>query len=141
MKQQFLKVAVAIAAFLLFYYCILTYQFYPVLRANLPAGYSKLPVFLEVFWIPIASALILNLVKRSIVQIASPMWAPFCKNQDDPELLEKRIYKCSYNTYKTVFYTIGTIWGYQLCKNSSVWPTIFGGHNAWGPELWDSYPI
>jgi hypothetical protein len=112
MKQQILKVAVLVAVMLLIYYCFLTYQFYPFLRANLPTGYPKLPVFSEVLWIPIASALFLNLVKRFIVQAVSPMWAPICKNQDDPELLEKRIYKCSYNTYKTLFYTIGTIWGY-----------------------------
>jgi len=53
-------------------------------------------------------------------------------------MLKKRIYKCSYNTFKTIIQTAGSIWGYYLCKETSVWPSLLGGRNAWGPELWES---
>ena len=116
------KISTIFTSLVIVYFTDLCVSYYPVIRMNKPDDYPELAIFSECIWIPFVSALCLHIFKRGVFVIAKPFWKPFCKDQDDLELLEKRIYKCANNTYKTIFYTFGTIWGYSIMKDSPVYP-------------------
>ena len=137
MKKKVLQFAVAAASILLMYYCYITIRFYPVLRANRPPEYPELVKFNDIFWIPFASCLFLNLFRRAVRMIFSSIWAPYCKDQNDPEMLHMRIEKTCLNTYKTIFFSVGSVWGYLIIKDTPIYPSDMGGPNSWGVELLD----
>jgi hypothetical protein len=95
-----------------------------------PSELTDMPVFSEIFWIPFASAVVVNGGKHLITFFSRPIFLKIVKDQHDPELKEGRIVKASTLTFKFVFYTISSIWGYILFNETEVMPPWLGGSGS-----------
>ena len=81
------EIGILIALGVVTWYGILTSRFYPLLRELKPQDYPEFSNICDIWWIPFCSALFLHGIKRVTMAMVCPLLAPYCKNQDDPEML------------------------------------------------------
>jgi len=93
--QKIFGVLAGFSMLLLVYYIYLSIYFYQAVRQLKPEGMEDLPDMLGNFWIVIVSAITLHIVKGSVTCLTKGLFKPYCKDQDRPDLVEKRAYKAS----------------------------------------------
>lgn len=142
-KSTFQKIFGVLAAFsslLLVYYIFLSISFYNAVRELKPAGMEDLPDFVNNFWLVLASALVLHITKRVVMFSTEGLFRPYCKNQEDPEICQKRAKKAASKLYKGSFYIVATYIGWLILKDTEIYPALLGGPDSTGKALWDNCP-
>lgn len=56
-------------------------------------------------------------------------------------MVQTRVQKASCYLYKAIYYTMGTIWGYMIFKDSEMLPYLLGGPDKTGEILWIDSPF
>ena len=142
-KSTFQKIFGVLAGFsiiLLGYYIYLSIYFYQAVRQLKPEGMEDLPDMVSNFWIVLASAVALNIIKQTVTYSFKSLFRPYCKNQDDPDLCEKRAKKAACKLYKGSFYIIATYIGWLILKDTEIYPSLFGGPESTGKTIWANTP-
>ena len=142
-KSTFQKIFGVLAGFsiiLLGYYIYLSIYFYQAVRQLKPEGMEDLPDMVSNFWIVLASAVALNIIKYTVTYSFKSLFRPYCKNQDDPDLCEKRAKKAACKLYKGSFYIIATYIGWLILKDTEIYPSLFGGPESTGKTIWANTP-
>lgn len=96
-----------------------------------------LPEMVNNFWIVLASALALHIIKLVVVTLTKGLFKPFCKNPEDAELCDKRANKAACKLFKGSFYIVATYIGWVILKDSEIYPSLFGGPESTGKTIWD----
>ena len=120
------KCALFAALTIFVYYIYLNVLVYHELRAKKPEGFNDLVEVTEL-WKSFASAFVIYFYKRAVMAIVTPLFAPICKDQDDPELHEKRVKKAAIQFYKGTIQIVFTVWGYIVLGESEIYPQLMGG--------------
>ena len=120
------KVTTYLALVAVLYYVYVTLLLYPKFREHTPDGYKDVVMWSD-FSITLGSAVVLQISKTILSVILTPIITPFLKDQDDKDLLSMRVRKVNLYAYKTIYYTVATVWGYQLFKDTEIYPVYLGG--------------
>ena len=113
---------------LLISYMVIQIAFcYNIQRNFKPKSLTDLPMISEIYWIPLASAVVFYYVRRTIRALAKSFLSKIVKDQNDEDLKQARIDKASLLAFKMFFYTISSGWGYLLYKDSDMMPSWLGG--------------
>jgi hypothetical protein len=67
------------------------------------------------------------ITKSFFVSVAKP----FCKDQNDPVMLEARANKAGKKLWQTIFYICTVNYGYKTLKNTEWLPWFLGGTGSW----------
>ena len=109
------------------YFITLVYQVYFEQQKTKPAHLVDLPVFSEIWWVPVLSAAVLFFTRSKVPVLVRPVFNIYGKDKNDNDLFEARLAKTSVATYKIIFYTLMSLWAYCLLYDTSIWPGFMGG--------------
>lgn len=68
-------------------------------------------------FVTVSTAFCVYFVKHVLAKVFTPLIRPVLKDQDDEEMIALRTKKANAYFYKTVYYTIVTVWGYIIMKD------------------------
>ena len=94
-------------------------------KLNKPENYEFSKV--ADFEITIYSTVVFAVLEYFITKMAYILFVPYCKEQNDEKLREIRSAKAASCIYNGIYYTINTIWAFNIMKNEVWYPTYLGG--------------
>jgi len=77
------KITTIAISITLVYFVVVVAQVYLEMKTTKPSDLSDLPVFSEVWWIPVISAVLLSAVRSRIKELIRPTFLNFGKDKDD----------------------------------------------------------
>lgn len=77
------KITTIAISFTLVYFVVLVYQVYYEMKITKPSELTDLPVFSELWWIPVVTAVMLFLVRSRVKEIIRPTFLTYGKDKAD----------------------------------------------------------
>jgi hypothetical protein len=92
-----------------------------------PTHVQDLPLFSEIWWLPIVTAFAIASFRVLITRSVRPFFFLVCKDKEDKKAFETRVFKASTATFKLIWYSCMSVWAYILLKDTKIWPEFLGG--------------
>jgi len=87
-----------------------------------PQTVTDLPVFSQIWWLPIVTAFAIGSFRVLVTRSVRPFFFLVCKDKEDKKAFETRVYKASTASFKLFWYSCMSVWAYMLLKDTSIWP-------------------
>lgn len=98
------------------------------MKDNMPKGYEY-PELADMKITAIA-AIFFAVIEIVMRKVFYKMFIPFCREQDDKLLQERRSGKAAFCIYKSIYFIWATSWGYIVLKDQPYLPPWFGGSGS-----------
>jgi hypothetical protein len=92
-----------------------------------PSHVEDLPLFSEIWWLPIVTAFAIASFRVLVTRSVRPFFFLVCKDKEDKKAFETRVFKASTATFKLIWYSSMSVWAYLLLKDTRIWPEFLGG--------------
>ena len=98
-------------------YFKLSVSAYSLLHRNKPEGFTDLPEYQQVIFVPLVTGAVFYVYKKCVIQIMTPAFLLIVKDQHDKGLAKQRAEKACIAFAKTCYYVMNSIWAYNLIKD------------------------
>lgn len=123
------------------FYFVVSFEVYHQMQADFGTHHhlTDLPVFSEVFWVPLASAFAHGCLKMQLINLSVPFIRTVAKDQGDTRKVEMRAQRGGFALYKFVFYLLSVVIGYWILRDSDMLPWYLGGSGHFS-NIWSGIP-